>query len=432
MPSPVGFETASDPKNVRLVHNYPNIEGASTGWYHDHALGITRLNVYAGMAAGFLVTDDIEGKYIAQHILPTLGGSFDVPLVIQDRMFYVDGSLAYPDQPAEANCGPWPGGPSTLTEFFGECMLVNGKTWPVFDVEPAKYRVRFLNGCNSRFLDLGMDIGSEKFIIIGTEGGFLPSPVSRNGLFLGPAERFDVIFDFMPFAGKTLTLTNKGGKKPFPSGSAPKPETDGMIMQFRVKPSLTIAAEITTALPSRINLSATPFEKRGQVATTRRVLLFEGLDKFGRTRPLLGQVMGTPASGLSALPMTWSDPVTENPKAGTIEIWEIYNTTMDAHPIHLHEVLFSVLDRQPISFDKQSTMPACNIPLKAFPLNLAGTARPSELYERGLKDTAIAYPGEVTRIIPDFTAAKPGRFAWHCHILEHEDHEMMRPYDVIS
>jgi FtsP/CotA-like multicopper oxidase with cupredoxin domain len=156
------------------------------------------------------------------------------------------------------------------------------------------------------------------------------------------------------------------------------------------------------------------------------------MDEFGRPRPLLGHVMGTPEKGLSAMPLMWNDPVTEHPKVGNVEIWEIYNTTMDAHPIHLHEILFSVIDRQQIGFDRRDAMSACNMPMKAFPLRNEGRTRASELHERGFKDTVIAYPGEVTRIVPDFTDTKPGRFAWHCHILEHEDHEMMRPYDVIA
>jgi spore coat protein A len=432
MPSPVAFEPGSEPKNGQIVHNYPNAQGACMAWYHDHALGITRLNVYAGMAAAFLITNEVEASYIARHILPTLGGRFDVPLVIQDRMFYADGSLAYPDQPTTApNCTPWPGGPSLPPEYYGDCMVVNGKTWPVVDVEPARYRLRFLNGCNARFLDLGMDIATEAFVIIGTEGGFLPSAVSRSRLVLGPAERFDVIFDFARLAGKTVTLTNRGKKPRFPGGDDPRPDVDGVIMQFRVKPSLTGAAEITAALPSKLNPAATPFDKRGQATTTRRVLLFGSTDEFGRERPLLGQVAGSPATGLSAMPMMWSDPITERPKAGTVEIWEIYNTTPDVHPIHIHEIFFSVLDRQPIRFDSKNAMSACKMPLTAFPLTVEGTARPAELQERGYKDTVLAYSGEVTRIVPDFTTAKPGRFVWHCHILEHEDNEMMRPYEVV-
>jgi spore coat protein A len=434
MPSPVGFEPGSNVAAASIVHRYPNSQGACLAWYHDHGLGITRLNVYAGLAAGFLITDGVEAGYIAQGVLPTLGGPFDVPLIIQDRMFYPDGRLAYPDQPfaGAAGCAPWPGGPSTLPEFFGDCMVVNGKTWPVLDVEPAKYRLRFLNGCNSRFLDLAIQPSSaSSFTIIGTEGGLLPSAVVRGNLLMGPAERFDVIFDFSRFAGQTLVLTNKGAKKPFPKGTPPRPGVDGVVLQFRVRRRATIPAQITRGVPPILNATPTPLSKAAQAAGTRRVLLFEGVDPFGRIQPLLGHVMGTPPAALSAMPMMWSDPISENPAAGSVEIWEIYNTTMDSHPVHIHEILFGVLNRQPISFDKKAAMAVCGMPMAGFPIALKGKARSSEAYEQGFKDTVIAYPGEVTRIVADFTGAKPGRFVWHCHILEHEDHEMMRPYDVI-
>jgi spore coat protein A len=434
MPSPVGFEPGSDVANARIVHNYPNAQGACTAWYHDHALGITRLNVYAGLAGAFLITDAVEADYIDRGILPSFGGHFDIPLVIQDRMFYPDGSLAYPDQPFvnEAGCTNWSGGPSTLPEFFGDCMLVNGKTWPFLEVEPATYRLRFLNGCNSRFLDLEIKSSPPReFKIIGTEGGFLPAPVAAGNLLMGPAERFDVLFDFAPFAGKTLTLTNKGAKKPFPKGTPPRPGVDGIVMQFRVNPTISRSPEITTPLPNVLNPAPAPASRVTGGTTVRRVLLFEGVDEFGRIQPMLGQVTGTVFGDLTAMPLMWDDPVTETPRAGAVEIWEIYNTTMDAHPIHLHEILFSVLNRQPISFDHKSVMSTCVSTIPPFPVRLKGNARPSELYERGFKDTVITYPGEVTRIAADFTTANPGRFVWHCHILEHEDHEMMRPYDIV-
>jgi spore coat protein A, manganese oxidase len=203
-------------------------------------------------------------------------------------------------------------------------------------------------------------------------------------------------------------------------------------MQIRVRAASTVAPEITATVPLVLNPLLPPLSKAGQSAFTRRVLLFEGLDGFGRIQPMLGRVTGTQETGLSALPLMWTDPVTETPKAGTVEIWEIYNTTADAHPIHLHEIVFSVLDRQPISFDKKDTASECGMSVQDFPIRLQAKSRPSEPYERGFKDTVITYPGEVTRIVADFTAASPGRFVWHCHILEHEDHEMMRPYDILA
>ncbi|HET6468664.1 MAG TPA: multicopper oxidase domain-containing protein, partial [Geminicoccaceae bacterium] len=361
--------------------------------------------------------------------LPSLGGAFDVPLVIQDRMFYPDGRLAYPDQPAAsvAGCEPWPDGAvSTLPEFFGDVILVNGKSWPFLEVEPAIYRLRFLNGCNSRFLSLTLS-PALAFTILGTEGGFLPSAVGSRELVMGPAERFDVLVDFRGAAGRTVTLINKGAKKPFPKGTPPNPRADGLVMQFRVRQSATMAPEITAPLPAVLNETAAPGTLPADA--TRRVLLFEGVDGFGRIMPLLGTV----SAGLVATPLMWEDEITEAPQAGTVETWEIYNTTADAHPIHIHEVFFSVIDRQGIRFEKKAAMAAvCGAPPPTFAVSLIGQPKAAPAYERGFKDTVITYPGEVTRIRVDFRDAQPGRFVWHCHILEHEDHEMMRPYDIVG
>ena len=183
-------------------HTYPNAQDASLAWYHDHALGITRLNVYAGGAGGYIITDNVEQGYITNRQLPDLG----IPLVIQDRMFYPDGRLAYPDLDAVAagliaqpGCTPWPvPDVSTRPEYFGDVIVVNGKAWPYLNVEPEVYRFRFLNGCNSRVLDLSFEPPQPPtFAIVGTEGGFLPGPSDvRANLVIGGAERFDVLIDF--------------------------------------------------------------------------------------------------------------------------------------------------------------------------------------------------------------------------------------------
>jgi spore coat protein A, manganese oxidase len=413
-------------------HMYRNAQGAALIWYHDHALGITRLNVYAGGAGGYIITDDVEQGYIGARQLPDLG----IPLVIQDRMFYPDGRLAYPDLDAVAagliaqrGCTPWPNlDVSTRPEYFGDVIVVNGKVWPFLNVEPAVYRFRFLNGCNSRVLDLSFEAPQPPvFAIIGTEGGFLPGPSDvRSNIVIGPAERFDVLIDFRNQAGKTLTLSNKGAKKPFPGGTPPSPQSDALVMQFRV--ALTTTRPALAAPPARWNPNTPPAS-----GTTRRVLLYEGVDQFGRIRPLVGTL--TPATGPSAGPFTaqalfWDDPITENPASGTIETWEIFNTTADTHPIHIHEVLFSVLNRGPINF---KLVPEVCMPIPApppFTVALGGGPVPAVGYETGFKDTVLAPPGMVTRVVADFRNTTPGLFVWHCHIIEHEDHEMMRPYEV--
>jgi spore coat protein A, manganese oxidase len=434
----VAHGTGPAPRNVgpgRWRHTYRNSQDAALAWYHDHALGITRLNVYAGGAGGYIITDPVEQGYITHKQLPDLG----IPLVIQDRMFYPDGRLAYPDLDADTagliaqnGCTRWPvSDVSTRPEYFGDVIVVNGKAWPFLDVEPAVYRFRFLNGCNSRVLDLSFEPPQPPvFAIIGTEGGFLPGPSDvRPNLVIGGAERFDVLIDFRNQAGKTLTLSNKGAKKPFPGGTPPNPQSDALVMQFRVVLPLTRPA--LAAPPARWNPNTPP----PSGTTIRRVLLYEGVDQFGRIRPLLGTVTGMGPT-FSGVPKFWDDEVTETPRAGTVEVWEIFNTTADSHPIHIHEVLFRVLDRQPIAFDRRLAAEVCPVPPMppsppSFPITVGGTPIAAVGYEAGFKDTALNPPGQVTRVVADFSDATPGRFVWHCHILEHEDHEMMRPYDVL-
>jgi spore coat protein A, manganese oxidase len=422
--------TGPAPVNVgagKWRHTYPNDQAASLIWYHDHALGITRLNVYAGGAGGYIVTDAVEQGYISAGQLPDLG----IPLVIQDRMFYPDGTLAYPDLDAIAagliaqkGCTPWPvPDVSTRPEYFGDVIVVNGVAWPFLTVKPQVYRFRFLNGCNSRVLDLSFPSArAPTFAIIGTEGGFVPGPSDiRPNLVIGGAERFDVLVDFRNFAGQTLTLINKGAKKPFPGGTPPSPQSDALVMQFRVAAS---GGQSLAAPPARWNPNTPPAS-----GTTRRVLLYEGRDQFGRIQPVLGTVTGT--GPFTATPKFWHEPVTETPTAGTVEVWEIFNTTMDTHPIHIHELLFRVLNRQPIAFDMKLTAAVCNTPFPSFPITVGGAPIPAVGYETGFKDTVLTPPGQVTRVVVDFRTVQRGRFVWHCHILEHEDNEMMRPYDIL-
>jgi spore coat protein A len=427
---PPGFPPGTSPVTIggTQTHHYPNEQTASLAWYHDHALGITRLNVYAGGAGGYIITDTVEKGYLDSGQLPDLG----IPLVIQDRMFYPDGSLAYPDLDAVAagliaqkGCTPWPDSDvSTRPEYFGDVIVVNGVAWPLFAAEPKVYRFRFLNGCNSRVLNLSFQPPNPPtFAIIGTEGGFLPGPSDvRPNLVIGGAERFDVLVDFRAFAGKTLTLINKGAKTPFPGGTPPNPQSDGVVMQFKVagNPGLPLATS-----PNPWNPNTPP-----STGATRRILLYEGRDPFGRIQPTLGTVTSTGPAFL-AQPLFWDDDVTEKPKADTVEVWEIFNTTADTHPIHIHEVLFRVLNRQPIAFDKKLAAAVCNTAFPTFPITVGGVVTAAVGYETGFKDTVLSPPGEVTRVVVDFGGAQPGRFVWHCHILEHEDHEMMRPYDIM-
>ena len=383
--------TEAGPLFVTNVFTYPNRQPATTLWYHDHAVGITRLNVYAGLAAFYLLRDRFEDA------LKLPSGRFEVPLVIQDRSFNPDASLFYPE-----NVPP---------EFFGNTILVNGKVWPFLKVEPRRYRFRLLNGSNARFYRLRFD-PALSMTQIGVDGGFLERPVRLNEILLAPAERADVIIDFSEHRGATFTLTNDA-PTPFPTGESPDDNTS-LIMQFQVVLPLTgrDRSVIPTELPEGLSLSP------DEAVKTRDLTLNEVEDHMDGVLPLLGirSISGRP------LPLAWGDSDTEAPRLGTVEIWNLINLTADTHPIHPHLVRFLILDRQPFDVDKLMT---------TGELVFTGPPVSPDDNERGPKDTVRANPGEVTRFIARF-GDFPGDFVWHCHILEHEDHEMMRRYEVLA
>ncbi len=408
---------------------YENDQRAGTFWYHDHTLGMTRLNVYAG-PAGFYLLRHGPGDLPA-GVLPgpapgvgdnPFGRFYEIPIAIQDRSFNADGSLFYPDSRKffDGFKGPYiphsdvP--PIWNPEFFGNTMVVNGRTWPRLEVEPRRYRFRFLNGCNARFLILKIvtdpmaarpAAAMLPFWQIGTDGGFLPKPVMLTHLLMSPAERADVLVDFTGLpAGTAVYLINEGPDEPFGGGApgtdfpAADPATTGQVMKFIVVP---LAGNDTSNDPARLTLPA--FSPLGSASTTRQVSLNEQASTFGRFDGPVAAVLGT-MSGGNPVPRGWMEPITENPAIGATEIWEIYNFTEDAHPIHIHEIQFQVFDRQ----------------------IMGGVSRPPEAWEVGFKDTVIAYPGEITRVKALFDLA--GLYVWHCHIVEHEDNEMMRPYFI--
>jgi bilirubin oxidase len=420
------------------VFQYPNDQRASTLWYHDHALGITRLNVYAGMAGFWIVRDDVENSMNLPGPAPGYNDPpgtkyFEIPIVFQDRSFYDDGSLFYPASREffDGYAGPYypftPVPPAWNPEFFGNTMTVNGKTWPYLDVEPRKYRFRFLNGCNSRFVILKFDEEGLAFTQIGNEGGFLDGvPVVLDELLMAPAERADVIVDFSGYAGEEIVLLNLGPDEPFKGPGVEQdpadPDTTGQVMQFRV--ALTVSSPDTSVIPVVLP-SITPL---GPENTTRDLTLNE--EVYEPEDIPIAAFLGTGADG----PLTWEDPITENPMVGDTEVWRIVNLTEDAHPIHLHLVMFEVLDRIP--FDKEEYAEAQQAYIEGGKVGpppdaadyATGPAVPPNIWESGLKDTVIANPDEITRVKALFDLA--GLYVWHCHILEHEDNEMMRPYRV--
>ncbi len=458
------------------VFTYPNTQRATTLWYHDHALGMTRLNVYAGPAGFYLLRGGADD--LAPGVLPgpapALGDPpgakyYEIPIVIQDRSFNADGSLFYPGDraffegvaPADLQIPFIPtnalnGLPSDIApiwnpEFFGNTMVVNGKTWPFLEVEKRRYRLRILNGSQSRFLLLKFD-NSMPIWQIGAEGGFLPAPVQQSQLLISPAERADVIVDFTnATTGAVITMLNLAPDAPFGGGVpfvgcltnplAPPgcyepadATTTGQVMQFRViarSGNDTSTPPNQLALPARAPLpgatktryislnemmsmtvcvAGDPLTGIFNVPIVEVACTAPNAVPFGPAEAMLGTV--NPVSQIPT-PLEWRSPLTETPSQGTTEIWEVWNFTGDAHPIHIHQVQFEVLGRQPMAGGV--SLAGSNLPLPA---------------ETGTKDTVTVYPGEIARVKATFQM--PGLTVWHCHILEHEDNEMMRPYCTLN
>ena len=457
---------------------YPMEQSARFVWYHDHAVGITRLNAYAGIATGLLIRDKYEGN-LRNMGLPDFieNGGREIPIVIQDKVFVREnialndfgwtqlpvpqsnGSLWYPHV-YEAEEGPaFPPPNPNLTivpEMFGDTMLANGVVTPFLPVEPRRYRLRILNACQARFLNLQLyvDDGSgypdfsipgPNFLVIGTEGGFLSKPAlvssgnqfnpttMRGSLITAPAERWDIIIDFKGFEGKRLILYTDA-LIPFPMGD-PDPQ---MIMRFDVAPGISGAADaplkITTKTnmqsyndPSLVNMWTTAPLPPPPGVSVRQLTLNEDFDEYGR----LIQLVGTNVSiGNEVYGRAYLDAATETPLNKTTEVWQIANLTGDTHPMHFHLVNVQILSRQP--FDSYTN---------GTPGGL-GAPRGPEPTELGWKDTVQMYPGEITTVIMKFELPKVpfavppsprtggNEYVWHCHILEHEEHDMMRPLIV--
>jgi spore coat protein A len=401
------------PKFNPRPSSYPNCQASATLWYHDHALGITRLNVYAGLAGFYLVRDE------AEKALNLPQDEFEIPLMLQDRLFHHDGSLYYPkvvNGPKEH--------PIWIQEFYGDFNCVNGKAMPFLEVEPRKYRFRILNAANSRFYHLRLfnsdatgNATSQSFEVpsfqqIGTDGGLLPVPLELRYLLIAPGERFDVVIDFSGYEDKSFSLIN----------DAPAPYTMGGqflaedVLLFKVTKPLS--SKDTTTVPDML----APFEPLNPTYSTRERLLLVS----EKERPSDGYVI----TGLLGN-ARWHEPITEDPKAGSTEIWSFVNITGDVHPLHVHLVQFQILNRQ--AFDVPTYQQTGKLVFTGKPMAPEGNERPAR------KDTVKSYPGYVTRIIlrfdlPQGAPVTPGEelvYVWHCHILEHEDNEMMRPYKVV-
>ena len=364
------------------VCRYPLQQDAATLWYHDHAMGLNRLNIYAGLVGMALVRD------AAEDALQLPSGEYELPLTLYDRNFTSDGQLYYPDSGDAEH--PW------VPEFAGDATLVNGKIRPYVSVEPRMYRLRILNAANSRFFALSF-AGAEA-VQIGSDQGLLSAPVTLTQLNLAPAERADVLVDFSNAAGGKVHMNNGAlGVLEFRVGGDAGPTSQSRDVGHPMY-----------AMPK--TLRDVPRMVESAATVTRRIELNEYVSPAGNSMLMLLNRKH------------WHEPVTELPKLGATEIWEFVNLTEDTHPMHLHMVRFQVLDRR--VFDVFGYRNDKGMHYQTGPLPLLGN-------ELGWKDTVQCPPQMVTRIIVRFDGYA-GKYLYHCHVLEHEANDMMRPYEVVG
>jgi spore coat protein A len=459
---------------------YPNEQSARLMWYHDHAVGNTRLNAYAGLATAYLLTDPVEDALVAANMIPDV----QIPLVFQDKVFNPDGTLWYPDFYDTQFFALLPGVPivgnSLVPEFWGDTMLTNGTAYPYVEVEPRPYRFRLLNACNTRFLHLKLvgalgkqpplstepDLASAgpALRLIGNEGGFLDGTVvpqgvvydnlpKMPGLILAPAERADLIIDFSRQKAGQVFILHNDAPVPFPGGTPladffpgnaalltpPLPgfgPNTRTLLQFRVVsgPGVPTLAKLQLPPMEDALVPAGTMQPPAGVARVRDLTLNEAVDQYGRLMQLLGGVTLQPNGGFG---LEYMEPVTEDPVVNDVEIWRIFNVSADAHPIHFHLANVQVLSRQAFNVRNFTGAP-----------NFTGQPRPADPDEMGWKETVRMLPGECTTVLMKFNlpnnpvvnglpvgvppSPRTGghEYVWHCHILEHEEHDMMRPLVV--
>ena len=452
------YNSAAGAAAGEAIYVYPNAQEPNTLWYHDHALGITRINVMSGLAGFYLLRDPaavvtlpLTAANLDEYLTQTFQyGISEIPIAIQDRTFKTNGELWFPEVGLNPTIHPY-----WMPEFFGNTIMVNGMVWPNLDVTPGWYRFRLLDGSNARFYTLSFSNGMS-FTMIGADGGYLQAPVVTNTLTIAPGERADILIQFtQAMVGQKIILTNTA-KAPFPNGAPADKATVGQIIQFTVKATTdptwvngVTGVQTLEALPATLNptlgttAGAFPTLTAASVTKTRYITLNEVMGAAG---PVMVVINGQHYYGTA----------TETPTAGTVEEWVIINLTADTHPIHLHLVTFQLVSRQPFQAGKYNTAwlklqidPNTGLQLApAFPdWYVPKELNPTPWYQRaailptptemGWKDTLQMNPGEVTTIRVRFASqdglpfafdptAGPG-YVWHCHIIDHEDNEMMRP-----
>jgi spore coat protein A, manganese oxidase len=434
-------EQIKGPDFTSATFHYFNAQLATTLWYHDHTIGMTRLNVAAGLAGAYLIREANDPN---APLLPS--GKFEIPLIVQDKSFNTDGSILFNIEGNNPDIHPY-----WVPEYFGNTIVVNGKVWPRLDVERRRYRFRVINASNARFYNIKLSNGMS-FTQIGADGSYLPAPASLTEALIAPAERADILIDFSKLAPGTKVVLLNDAPAPFPGGDPVDPETTGQIMQFKVVHSHVVTPP---ALPSKL-IDIPELVPTEGIGNPKLFTLNEQASAIDE--PVAVLIDG----------QHFDSEISELPRVGTTERWYFQNLTEDSHPIHVHLVEFQLEDRQLIDKERfQAHWESLNG--TALPLNhptvranvedavfdpatgtthdfLIGPAEPPSARESGWKDTFVAEQGKVTRVrirfAPQYTPQKslvpgfnpfpfdstqgPG-YVWHCHILDHEDNDMMRP-----
>jgi spore coat protein A len=486
------YRSLDYPGPGKAIYVYRNTQEPGTLWFHDHALGATRTNVYSGMAAFYFLRE--PGR--TPRNLPS--GPYEIEMAIQDRQFDTNSQLFFPDGSGDpaSNLNGTPPNPDIHPfwnpEFIGDVAIVNGAPWPYLNVKPRRYLFHLLDGSNARFYNL--TFGSAPVYAIAADDNYLDAPVPVSSVFIAPGERLDVIVDFSGLAGQTVTVTNDA-PVPYPMGLVPGVDQPSMvnIMRFNVSatavsdPSCNPALHCKRPVPMvRLTDGLGNLAPGVTINKVRQLVLKEVQGPGGPIEVLVNNTKwdGTNSPSIDAI--FPSDGVSELPRVGSTEMWEIINLTADAHPMHTHLIQFQILNRE--SFNPQYTLdwaaafgncniaapllPGCvagqfcpgygppcayNVPNAdgaiggnpAISSYLLGNPTPPAPEESGFKDTAKVQPGQVMRIIARWAptrtpvaSASPGRnrypfdptigpgYVWHCHIVDHEDNEMMRPYKV--
>ncbi|KAH6771553.1 Cupredoxin superfamily protein [Perilla frutescens var. hirtella] len=401
------------PSWTKETYHYHNLQHPGTLWYHDHAMGLTRVNLLAGLVGAYVIR---QPRVELPLGLP-YDEEFDRPLVVFDRSFYKNGSIYMDTKGNNPSIHPqW------QPEYFGDAIVVNGKAWPYKIVRRRKYRFRIINASNARFFKFYFDNGLE-FIHVASDSAYIEKPVTVNEFLLAPSEIADVVVDFSKSKSKSTILSNNAAY-PYPSGD-PVNAANSKVMKFIIKPNHEVE---TSKIPKKLLEYPAPSPSTTPVLT-RYIALYEYTSDIDE--PIHLYINGKP----------YEAPVTETPKVGATEIWNVINLTEDNHPLHIHLGLFRVLDQTELvnveefkgCMVKYNDAIKCGVDRYAL-----GNKTEVPAHEKGWKNVFKMMPGHMTKIFLKFSyihsnesypfdaTAEPG-YVYHCHILDHEDNVMMRP-----